>query len=281
MTNTDLFTLLFKAARAVYDEREAHSVACFIAEKLYGANRIHIATEPHGEVDAPGLESVLRDIAAGRPAQYVAGKADFCGMEFAVGEGVLIPRPETEELVEWVAGDTAPGTTALDIGTGSGAIAVALAKKIAGSVVHAADISAEALAFAAKNAATNGAQVSFTECDILAVGSESPWPPGMFDIIVSNPPYIPAGDRGGMHINVTEFEPAGALFVPDDDPLVFYKAIARKGRTLLKTGGRLFFEIYEHSAGEMRRLLETEGYSGIAVRKDINGRDRMVKAVKG
>ncbi len=271
--------MLFGTASGVYDAREARSVAHFVAERIYGVDRVAIAVEPDGEVAAEGLSTILEQMAAGRPAQYIAGSAGFCGLEFAVAEGVLIPRPETEELVEWIAVEAPAGATILDIGTGSGAIAVSLAAEVEGADVYAVDISERALTIAARNAAANGVRVSFARYDILG-REEWPWPDVMFNIIVSNPPYIPAADRAAMHLNVTGFEPHEALFVPDGDPLVFYKAIALKGLDMLKPGGQLYFEIYEHAADGVRDLLEATGYAEIEVRQDINGRDRMVKAVK-
>lgn len=279
MTHRELFDALLEAASGVYDAREARSVAHFVAERLYNIGRMDITLEPEREVAAGGFSAVLEQLAAGRPAQYIAGATQFCGREFAVEEGVLIPRPETEELVDWIAREAASGVAILDIGTGSGAIAVALAATVAGADVHAVDISERALTIAARNAAMNGVWVSFARYDIL--GSEPwPWPEVKFDIVVSNPPYIPAADRAAMHRNVTGFEPHEALFVPDDDPLVFYKAIVLRGLTLLKPGGELYFEIYEHSADGVRDLLAAAGYSEVEVRQDINGRDRMLRAVR-
>ncbi len=277
MTRRELFNALFEAASGVYDAREARSVAYFVAERVYGAGRVDIAAEPECEVAADGLGAVLEDLAAGRPAQYIAGAAWFCGRYFAVAEGVLIPRPETEELVRWVAEEAAPGAVILDVGTGSGAIAAALAEAVDDAGVYAVDISETALAIASRNA--DGAGISFARYDILGT-EEWPWPEVKFDIVVSNPPYIPASDLGAMHRNVTGFEPHEALFVPDGDPLVFYRAIALRGLTLLGPGGRLYFEIYEHSADGVRDLLAAAGYTVIEVKQDINGRERMVKAVK-
>lgn len=286
MTNRELFNALFYAASGVYDEREARSVALFIAEKLFGTGRAAIIADPDREIRTRGLEAILTDISTGRPAQYIAGSCEFCGMEFAVAEGVLIPRNETEELVEWVAAESTADMTVLDVGTGSGAIAVALAKKLANSMIYAIDISQDALAAARRNAEMNGVRVTFAQYDILAqndilaADDRFPWPEVRFDVIVSNPPYVPASDRASMHLNVTGFEPHEALFVPDDDQLVFYRAIAATGRRSLKPDGRIYFEIYEHAAEEVSTMLAGMGYGCIEVRKDINGRDRMVKAVK-
>lgn len=278
MTRRELFDTLFSAAAGVYDDREARSAAYFVAGGVYGVSRTEIALEPNAEAGAEGLERVVREIATGRPVQYIVGRTEFCGLEFEVCEGVLIPRPETEELVRWVAGECKPGDTVLDIGTGSGAIAVALAATR--TRVWGADISDEALRVAERNAAQNGVQVGFDRFDALGAPGVYPdaWPAEGFDVIVSNPPYIPESDRAAMHLNVTGYEPHGALFVPDDDPLMFYRAIARHGQWLLKPGGRLYFEIYEHAAETLRGLLAAEGYGAVEVRRDLNERDRMAKA---
>lgn len=278
MTNRELLEGLFRAAAEVYDRREAQSVARFIAERLYGISRIEAVLEPEKEVRADDLEKVIADLSAGRPAQYITGCADFCGMSFEVEEGVLIPRPETEELVDWVVGETAPGAALLDVGTGSGAIAVALAKRIADSEVWAVDLSERAVLAASRNAFANDVRITLLLHDILA--EADPWGAESFDAVVSNPPYIPQRDKSEMHVNVTDYEPHEALFVPDDDPLLFYRTIARKGLRLLKGGGRLYFEIYEHASAEIAALLAQMGYEGVEVRRDINDRERMVKAVK-
>ncbi|MCL2562116.1 MAG: peptide chain release factor N(5)-glutamine methyltransferase, partial [Rikenellaceae bacterium] len=245
-------------------------------------SRAQIAFEPYAIVacDTDMLGGILREIAAGRPAQYIVGYTEFCGLRIDVREGVLIPRPETEELVEWMASEAGPGATIFDAGTGSGAIAIALATRIADSHVHAMDISPAALETAAANARRNDAQVRFTQGDIFDGKTWERWPPATFDIIVSNPPYIPQAAAPTLHCNVARHEPPAALFVPNNDPLLFYRAIARAGHTLLKTGGLLFFEIYELFAPQMEALLEAEGYPDVMVRRDINGRERMIKATK-
>jgi release factor glutamine methyltransferase len=302
MTVRELFDALRAAASAVYDPREAHAAALFLAERIYGVGRLDIATEPAREVAAEGLEAVLHDVADGRPVQYIAGEAWFCGAWMAVGEGVLIPRTETEELVRWVVAE-ARGARVLDMGTGSGAIAVAVAREAVGSRVTAIDISDRALAVARENAHRAGVEIEFFKENMLFdfknFKNESPseHPPegvgkiaegGMlfdfknfnnFDIIVSNPPYIPLSERRSMHRNVAEHEPDEALFVPDSDPLVFYRAIARHGRRLLRHDGRLFLEVHSPLARDVCRLLAAEGYRDVELRPDINGRDRMVRTV--
>lgn len=264
----ELYDILSGAAREVYDGREAAAAVDFLMERLFGVSRVEMVCGPGRDVAAEGVSGVVDDLLAGRPVQYIAGEAWFDGMWMKVCEGVLIPRPETEELVRWVAADGLRGEI-LDVGTGSGAIAIALARRANGvGYITALDVSACALEVARENARRAGVDVEFVQCDILREA-----PARRFDIVVSNPPYIPASERAAMHRNVVGFEPAEALFVPDDDPLVFYRAIARM------RPGRLYFEIYEHLGREVCAMLGDMGYEDVELRRDINGRERMVKAV--
>ena len=186
------------------------------------------------------------------------------------------PRPETSELVEWIATENPTAKSILDIGTGSGCIAVSLAHKLPQSKVTAWDISPDALAVATENSKANGSAVAFEEVDILTYE-----PTGkQFDIIVSNPPYIKENEKEAMHSNVLDWEPHTALFVPDCDPLLFYRTIAKKGLILLKPGGRLYFEINRAHGKETIEMLESLGYTGIELRKDFAENDRMIRAVK-
>ena len=211
------------------------------------------------------------------PIQYIQGYSDFCGLRFKVTPATLIPRPETSELVEWIAADHHGKTVnILDIGTGSGCIAVSLASKLPKSTVSAWDISAEALAVAAENSRNNGTEVTFERVDILAHEPLN----GHFDIIVSNPPYIKENEKSAMHSNVLDWEPHTALFVPDSDPLLFYRTIAVKGLELLKCGGTLYFEINRAHGAETVEMLANTGYKEIELRKDFADNDRMIKATK-
>ena len=211
------------------------------------------------------------------PIQYIQGYSDFCGLRFKVTPATLIPRPETSELVEWIAADhSGKAASILDIGTGSGCIAISLAHKLPESKVTAWDISPEALAVATENSKANGCAVAFEEVDILAYR-----PTGkQFDIIVSNPPYIKENEKAAMHSNVLDWEPHTALFVPDSDPLLFYRTTAKKGLTLLKPGGTLYFEINRAHGAETMKMLADYGYTNIELRKDFAENDRMIKAVK-
>ena len=222
------------------------------------------------------LDNAIERLKKQEPIQYILGYSDFCGLRFKVTPATLIPRPETSELVEWIASEATGKESILDIGTGSGCIAVSLAHKLPQSEVTAWDISNEALAVATENSKANGQAVTFEQVDILAYQ-----PTGeQFDIIVSNPPYIKENEKEAMHSNVLDWEPHTALFVPDNDPLLFYRTIAEKGLTLLKPGGSLYFEINRAHGKETMEMLESLGYTNIELRKDFAENDRMIRAVK-
>lgn len=214
---------------------------------------------------------------AGHPVQYVIGETEFAGRRFYVDASTLIPRPETGELAAWVAAHAGAGCRMLDIGTGSGCIAVSVACQCPGAEVEGVDISAEALAVAARNAARNGTKVRFRQADILRY-EECAW--GRYDIVVSNPPYVRESEKQGMQPQVLHHEPPGALFVPDNDPLLFYRRIAEFGQEHLREGGLLFFEINEAFGAETAALLERYGYGEVEVRRDFDDKERMVKGIK-
>ena len=222
------------------------------------------------------LDNAIERLKRQEPIQYILGYSDFCGLRFKVTPATLIPRPETSELVEWVASEATGNERILDIGTGSGCIAVSLANKMPQSEVTAWDISAEALTVATENSRSNGTEVLFEQVDIIAYQPEEK----QFDIIVSNPPYIKENEKSAMHSNVLDWEPHTALFVPDSDPLLFYRTIAKKGLTLLKPGGTLYFEINRAHGAETVEMLAGLGYTGIELRKDFADNDRMIKATR-
>lgn len=222
-------------------------------------------------------EDIAFRLKSGEPIQYILGKTEFYGMPFMVTPDVLIPRPETEELVEWIlAGNRQPGFSVLDIGTGSGCIAVTLAKKIHGANVYAWDISERALKVASENAFLNCVNVRFSLRDIFQPVDNSP----IFDVIVSNPPYVTESEKTTMEANVLGFEPHGALFVPDDHALIFYERIVDVALTSLYNGGELYFEINRDKGTEVCGMLRSKGFTHIELRKDISGNDRMVRAIK-
>lgn len=276
-TRREIFVQLATVASECYPEVEARQIAEMILLAKGNISRNDLLIEPNKELEITGLETIFAELRSWRPVQYIVGKAEFADMELTVREGVLIPRPETEELVDWVAREAEVGAQILDVCTGSGCIALALKRMIKGSEVWAMDISQEALAIARENGAEYAPGVHFIEGDALADFSTK-FEGVKFDAIVSNPPYIPDSDSALMRPNVTEYEPHIALFVEDSDPLIFYRAIARTGRKILKAEGHLYFEIYESLVEEMRAMLEVEGYVDIVVREDFRGKPRMICA---
>ena len=262
------------AVESLYGKHEAEAIARMVVCNKLNYNLSQLVVRYDEECEIEGLERMVAELKSGRPVQYVLGEAEFCDMVFEVHEGVLIPRPETEEL-DYRIVETAPRSVRiLDVGTGSGAIAISLAKMVEGARVTAVDISKEALAVAQRNAERLGTEVEFVEADALGDMSHL----GEFDVIVSNPPYIPQSDIAEMRKNVVDFEPHTALFVPDDDALKFYRSIARNARTMLAEGGVLWFEIYEKFGTEMCEMLYDEGFAQCGVEVDANDKARMVWA---
>lgn len=268
---------------SVYEKREAENIAHLAFEQFTGWSRLERMLKKEAELDNPAmekLETALKELLQHKPVQYVIGEAWFYKLKFKVNEQVLIPRPETEELVEWVIGSVSgslPGADSiLDIGTGSGCIAVALKKNLPSFRVSAIDISEQALAVAKENAARYDEEIDFMRMDVLQSQQAAVLP--SFDIIVSNPPYVKQSEKGPMRKNVLDYEPHLALFVPDEDPLKFYRAIAVVAKEKLNPGGRLFFEINESLGEAVAGLLQEKGFTGIELRKDLSGKDRMVRA---
>ena len=274
MTRRGSIDALAARLTGLYDAREARSIALAAVAELSGLSPSALLTDPEAELAVEGLEEAAARLAAGEPLQYVVGHTEFYGRRFAVRGGVLIPRPETEELVDAILHGEREARRLLDVGTGSGCIAASLALGMPGTEVFAADISDDALTVAAENFQQLGAAVTLRKADALN-GLEEAFPE-RFDAIVSNPPYVPESDRAAMHPNVRDHEPGLALFVPDDDAIRFYRAIARAGRQMLTPGGRLWFEIYERAAAEIVRMLGAEGYTDTEVREDLFGKPRMV-----
>lgn len=223
------------------------------------------------------LEDILQRLSRFEPLQYIEGRTLFLGREFWVAPGVLIPRPETEELVELMLKEIPADARILDVGTGSGCIAISLAKELPDALVTAWDVSPEALSVARVNARKLQANVRFVECDVLACQVDEV---GLYDVIVSNPPYVTEAEKADMEPNVLQWEPSLALFVPDDDPLRFYRRIAVLGRDMLADGGRLYFEINRAYGREMVEMLRAMGYVGVRVEKDLSQNDRFVIAEK-
>lgn len=269
---------------AIYPEGEAKALARMLMEERFHLSLTDILMGKDSELslnERTECQNIVTRLLKNEPIQYILGETEFCGLRIGVEPGVLIPRPETAELVEWISGSRPPRQPdgesrpprVLDIGTGSGCIALALASR--GFDVEAWDVSEDALRIARKNASSLGLDVRFHREDILQTGVRSTRP---YSIIVSNPPYICQREASDMERNVLDYEPSLALFVPDDDPLLFYRAIARFARQALAPQGLLFFEINRAYSLETKQMLEEEGFTGIEIRQDQFGNDRMMKA---
>ena len=267
----------------LFPKEEVDSFFYLVIDHYLGLERFVLAMQPNLVVSKDNEEPLfyaLSQLKQERPIQYILGKAHFCDLEFGVDENVLIPRPETEELVYWILNEVQQGTRQerlriLDIGTGSGCIAISLAKNLPNAKVYALDISKKALQIAQQNAVDNKVDIVFLEADILSMEGFK----DKFDVIVSNPPYVRELEKKEMKNNVLEHEPGLALFVSDGDPLIFYKKITLFALNHLKTSGMLFFEINQYLGEEMKQLLEAGNFSEIELRKDMYGNDRMLKAV--
>ena len=257
-----------------YAAAELETIKKALCLEYLGISAVSFYTKETLTVDTEKLDSALERLAKGEPLQYVIGTTSFCGSTFKVDGRVLIPRPETAELVDWVAEDAAPGGSLLDVGTGSGCIAISLAHRLPGWKVQGWDISEGALEVARDNNTLNGTEVEFRKVDILKAEQDC-----RFDVIVSNPPYVMESEKGQMEDTVLDYEPHLALFVSDNDPLLFYRAIAEFGKKALVAGGKLFFEINPLEASALKEMLEKEGYHNIELRKDIFGKQRMIKAL--
>ncbi len=278
MNNIELYNTLKRAAERIYNKNEAMQIARMIMDERYGVSWHTIASDPQAECKAEDVEQVIREIESSRPVQYIIGEAEFCDFRLTVREGVLIPRPESEELIRWIVSEHTPERRILDIGCGSGALSIALNRALTPSQVVAVDISEEAVTIARANCDKLSPSVEIVLGDAL-MGVES-IVEGEFDIILSNPPYIPQSEIEIMQDNVVCHEPHLALFVADDDPLIFYSAIGRSAQKLLRHGGKLYFEIHERFAEEVSQLLSELGYIDIRVRLDINDKARMICAQK-
>lgn len=298
------YNQLWKRLTAIYNEREAQAIVRTVLDALFGMSLTDICLGKVTQLsadDTTRLEKIMQRLEKSEPVQYVLGAEWFAGRLFNVAPGVLIPRPETEDLVKWACdeakekekednskeergkeeeevskkGEEAPHPSILDIGTGSGCIAITVALALPQARVTAWDISTDALAIAAGNAHRLGASVRFEHQDALsAPDDEACW-----DVIVSNPPYICDKERADMSDNVLSYEPELALFVPDSDPLLFYRAITRYASKALKPGGRLLFETNTAYAHEVAQTMANEGFTAIEVRNDCFGKPRMVKGV--
>jgi release factor glutamine methyltransferase len=261
----------------IYPVSEIEGFTRIIFEAVCGLSFTEQVTKKLEQIslsDFEKIKAIISRLKNFEPIQYILGETEFYGLKLVVNQSVLIPRPETEELVQWIIKSKLPEhSRILDIGTGSGCIALALKIELKNAEVFGVDISENALEVARLNAIKNNLEVDYFQADILR-WEESEWK--TFDVIVSNPPYIRESEKQQMHSNVLNFEPENALFVPDGDSLVFYRAIATFAKKHLFESGLLFFEINENLGSEMYEMLIDSGFSEIEIRKDINGKNRMI-----
>lgn len=271
---------LRKELAGIFPRQEMESLIFLIIEKIKGYSRTQFLMSKEVELthdEQQEIKYIAARLKNNEPIQYILGTTEFYGLPFHALPGVLIPRPETEELVQWILQDNQlVYPQILDIGTGSGCIAIALKKNLVKANVMACDISPVCIAAAGRNAQLNDAAISITEYDILKQAPEVPFP--RFDIIVSNPPYIRESEKQVMEKNVLDYEPALALFVPDKEPLLFYECIADFSLRHLNPHGHLYVEINEAFGHECAQMLQGKGFSQVIVKKDIHSKDRMIRA---
>ncbi len=285
-TVKDVFVSYKQALSGIYDANETEALTLLTLSEITGSTKAQLKAFPEKQLtdgQSENTNAILNRLQTGEPLQYILGHTEFYGLLFKVNPSVLIPRPETEELVEWILSEVgglqlAVGSI-LDIGTGSGCIAISLKKNLPDVNASAVDVSSPAIETAQQNADLNTVKVNFIEDDILDPSNHSLLTTH-YSLIVSNPPYVTMHDKTQMHRNVTDFEPHTALFVPEDDPLIFYKAIADFALERLVPGGFLFFEINEGLGNETVEMLQGKGFKDIELRQDMSGRDRMIRGTR-
>lgn len=275
----DLLPYFHRKLDDIYSEREVDNLFYWVMEDRFNLGKFDLkfSDKRLSESELLGIRNTVQRLEKQEPIQYILGTTEFYNCIIKVDENTLIPRPETEELVDWVLKEAEAGNHVLDIGTGSGCIPIALKKAMPQLVVNGLDVSAGALRLAQASAELNKVEVNFIEQNILeATETELP----NVDIIISNPPYVLESDKREMAPNVLAHEPHLALFVADEDPLLFYRKIAVLAQEVLNDAGLLFFEIHENFGDETVNLLQGLGYHSIQLRKDLQGRDRMIRAKK-
>ena len=287
-------THFFNSLKKIQDEQEIESFFFILTEYLHNLKRVDVALNPNFEISEEEVEkwnAILSQLQQEKPIQYITGEAWFYGLQFEVNENTLIPRPETEELVEWIiesqkSKDQSQKLEILDIGTGTGCIPISLKANLPQANVSAIDVSEQALEVAKRNAQSNEVEVNFIQANILEVEDLSKLPlpktqnPSPFNIIVSNPPYVRNLEKQEIKKNVLDYEPYLALFVEDTDALLFYRKIAQLALKNLSPNGLLFFEINQYLGKETVKLLENLGFKNIELKKDIYGNDRMIKCTR-
>jgi len=273
----------YNELKKTFPPQEAAKMLEIIIEDLLQISKMKIMLHPETRISESELLKVhfaCKEIKDHKPVQYITGRTNFCGLDLVLNKHVLIPRPETEELVEWILSETSEEKTLsiLDIGTGSGAIALSLKKHRESFDVSACDISKDALRIAKKNVNNSGLSIQLIEADIL---NQDSWPLFQeYDLIVSNPPYVTNAEKAQMQANVLDYEPHLALFVADENPLQFYRSILEFSKIHLKKGGKIFFEINESFGSEMISLLEKFNFGNTSLKNDLSGRNRMISGKK-
>lgn len=269
-----------KELDGIYSREEIESLTFLILEKLKGYSRTQFLLAPDNEItseDQLEIDRIVARLKLHEPIQYIFGETEFYGLKIRTTPGTLIPRPETEELVQWIVAENKATKPAIfDIGTGTGCIAIALRKNIPGSTVLACDISPVCIETANQNAILNDAQISVLKFDILNPDPAVDFPE--LDVIASNPPYVRQSEKKLMQKNVLDYEPELALFVEDRDPLIFYRRIAEFAQMYLADGGRIYFEINEAFGKECSEMLHRKGFSDVRIKKDLQQKDRMIAA---
>ena len=285
MVIKELKTHFFDSLKNIQDEQEIESFFFILTEYLHDLKRVDLALNPNFEISEEEVEKwnvILTELQQEKPIQHITGEAWFYGLKFEVNENTLIPRPETEELVEFILKETsnfqlpASSLNILDIGTGTGCIPISLKANLSQANVSAIDVSEKALEVAKKNAASNKVEINFIQANILEVEDLNQH----FDVIVSNPPYVRNLEKQEIKKNVLDYEPHLALFVEDTDALLFYRKIAQLALENLSPNGLLFFEINQYLGKETVELLENLGFKNIELKKDIYGNDRMIKCTR-
>jgi release factor glutamine methyltransferase len=287
MTTGEFYNDLKSELKTIYDDREAENISDWVFENVTGLKRWERRENQNEELnksDSEKLKKYLEELLKHKPVQYILNEAWFYKMKFYVNENVLIPRPETEELVEWIVKDernnvrdNSKQTNIIDIGTGSGCIPVSLKKQLPDAGITAIDVSEKALLVSKKNAKKLNVSIDFFKIDFFKEDEWKSFP--QFDIIVSNPPYIPISEKEILAKNVTDFEPGIALFVVGNDPFIFYKTIAKFSELHLNENGKIYVEVHEEYAKQVKVIFENAGFIS-EIKKDIYGKERMVKALK-
>lgn len=283
----DMVNFFKEELKDYYSANELGAIVAWVFDSLYEINRQYIALYPDhllNKSQTTHLTKVIKRLKAYEPVQYIMGYTEFMNLKIKVNQSVLIPRPETEELVSWIETELKNNkqniTNILDIGTGSGCIALALAHKLPGTLVSGLDISRESIDIAIENARLNNITAHFFVKDIFSASAEKTLTKNKWDVWVSNPPYVTLSEKDQMHDNVLKYEPGEALFVKNNKALIFYEHISKLALQALKPGGLIFFEINERKGQPIRELLKNKGFSNIIVKKDIHEKDRFIKAVK-